>query len=321
MPNHTLPTIAIVVPAKNEARYLRSCLDSLRLLQYPKELLEIVLVDNESIDQTLEIAKEFSEVKTISKSGNIGAVRNAGARMSKSDLIAFVDADCVPPPQWLSSSVSHIQNGASVVSAMISDAGEQSPWIEKCWIEYLQSKYAFEISEVRTISSFCFLVRRDTMERVGWFNEELKTCEDSDLGYRISHLGDKLLVVKSIPTIHLGNAKTTTEFFMRQVWSGSSNLKNLFSHKLDLSELPSILAPLFYILGCFLLPILLVVGQVSLALLCVLVVIGAPISLALVKRKNGKPHSFTQFSIIWFLYLSARGVALLQSFRAPRRWR
>ena len=316
-----LPTIAIVIPAKNEAQYLGRCLESLRLLEYPKELTEIYVVDNGSSDSTLEIAGRFPEVSVSSHLGNIGALRNIGAKQSTSELIAFLDADCVPPPDWLKISTRHLRDGVAVVGASISLAEENCTWVERCWIEYLNTKHSSDITEVRTITSFCFVVARETMEKVGWFNEQLKTCEDSDLGYRISQGKGKLLVDKSIRTEHLRNAKTPSVYFRRQVWQGGSNLRNLLAHRLELSELPSLLAPALYIGLLIALPIALLRGQPVLAIWVASAVIGIPLLLAIVKRKNGKPSSILSFSIIWFLYLTARGVALFRTMWHPRHWR
>jgi glycosyltransferase involved in cell wall biosynthesis len=314
-------SIAIVVPAKNEAQFLKRCLESLRRLDYPKDKLEIFVVDNCSADETLLVAQGFPEVRTLSHEGNIGALRNIGAQQSSSDLIAFLDADCIPPSNWLKIASERIREGAAVVSAQIALENETCPWIEVCWIEYITSKFAAKITDVDTISSFCFVVPRKIMSQVGWFNEQLQTCEDSDLGYRIAQLNARLVVDQSIGTVHLRNAKSVVEFFRRQVWQGSSNLRNLLGHKFEWSELPSIGAPASYLCLLLLLPLAVLFQSLFLSTVILAALFGLPLMLAFSKRRNGKPRSVLSFAIIWFLYLSARGFSLLLTFRLPGRWR
>ncbi len=312
------PSIAIVIPAKNEAQYLERCLQSLRKLDYPKDRLEIIVVDNFSDDETVEIAEGFSEVRTFTHAGNIGALRNFGAQQSNSELIAFIDADCLAPPNWLEVALEYIRGGSDVVSAHITIEDEGCPWIEKCWIEYQNAKYGTEVTQVTTIAAFCFVVKRSTMAKVGWFNESLRTCEDSDLGYRISQQQGRLVVVNRIATVHLRNAKNISEFFRRQVWQGGSNVANLLSHKLQVSELPSVVIPMFYIIFLGFIPVSAFWG-VSALTINLVAVFTIPFVIALVKRKNGLPRSIMQFAFVMFLYLTARGTAIFIGNR--KSWR
>src|SRR5690554_7504849 len=94
--------ISVIVPAHNEDKYISQCLESLSTQDYPKSLYEIIVVDNNSADKTSEIAANFN-VKILQQStGPVGAVRNAGASLAKGGLLAFIDADCVAPKDWLS---------------------------------------------------------------------------------------------------------------------------------------------------------------------------------------------------------------------------
>src|SRR4051812_48002580 len=54
-----LPTVTIVMPARNEAPYIKDCLEAVLKQNYPKELLEVIMIDDYSLDETLEIARGF----------------------------------------------------------------------------------------------------------------------------------------------------------------------------------------------------------------------------------------------------------------------
>src|SRR5690554_3348158 len=94
--------ISVIVPAHNEEKYISQCLESLTTQDYPKNLYEVIVVDNNSADKTSEIAANF-DVKIIQQStGPVGAVRNAGAEKAQGEYLAFIDADCIASPNWLS---------------------------------------------------------------------------------------------------------------------------------------------------------------------------------------------------------------------------
>src|SRR5262245_17282465 len=103
MMSESRPTFSIVVPVHNGGELLRRCLLSLTTLALDRRKYEIVVVDNNSTDRTLDIIKEFDVVhasETISQGSY--AARNKGIQCSRGRFIAFTDADCIAHPDWLS---------------------------------------------------------------------------------------------------------------------------------------------------------------------------------------------------------------------------
>ena len=95
--------ISVVITTRNEALHLGQLLESLRVQEPP---FEIVLVDSESRDRTVEIAHRFSAVHPdlltiIERPGSRGIGRNIGVRAARGEFIAFIDGDCFAEPQWL----------------------------------------------------------------------------------------------------------------------------------------------------------------------------------------------------------------------------
>jgi cellulose synthase/poly-beta-1,6-N-acetylglucosamine synthase-like glycosyltransferase len=315
------PVISIIIPARNEEKYITRCLAGIRKLNYPQDKIEIILVDNNSTDNTVKIAENFQPIKILQIEGKISRLRNEGGRMASAKILAFLDADCIPEKDWLKKSINILKddNNIKVVSAILSlENRDTSPWIEKYWIDYLRAGYVNKINFVETISSFCFVVDKDTMEKIGWFNEKLSTCEDSDLGYRISQSGFNLCVSRNIETVHLGNAKTVKQFYLRQVWQGGSNLKNFFSHKFLLSELPSILIPAFFLFFFLLSVILLLLGYAKLGVMVSIFTVFLPVLISWKKNRKLHVQAFFLYSAIWSIYLFGRGIGL---FFSIRHWR
>lgn len=94
------PTISIIIPAKNEEKYIEKTLKSIKAQEFNKPF-EIIVVDNESKDRTLFISKKYA--RTIKSEGKtIADVRNKGASIAKSDYFIFVDSDVILEKNYLS---------------------------------------------------------------------------------------------------------------------------------------------------------------------------------------------------------------------------
>jgi mycofactocin glycosyltransferase len=98
------PRVSVIVPTLDRADQLDACLAAVRALDYPADLLEIIVVDDGSSDPAAvaQVAKRH-QAHLIVNDGNHGPAysRNRAAQRATADLLAFVDSDCVPEPCWL----------------------------------------------------------------------------------------------------------------------------------------------------------------------------------------------------------------------------
>ncbi|HSW98193.1 MAG TPA: glycosyltransferase family A protein [Candidatus Saccharimonadales bacterium] len=92
--------VSVIIPVYNEEAYIHACLESVINQKEPAD--EIIVVDNNSIDNTPTIAKAFPEVKIVkeAKQGMIPA-RNKGFNSAKYEIIAKIDADTRVSPDWI----------------------------------------------------------------------------------------------------------------------------------------------------------------------------------------------------------------------------
>ncbi len=90
--------ISVVIPAYNEEKYIGACLESLK--NQIEKPYEIILVDNNSTDKTVEIAKKFGIKVLKEEKQGISFARNAGFNATKGDIIARIDADTIAPTDW-----------------------------------------------------------------------------------------------------------------------------------------------------------------------------------------------------------------------------
>jgi len=94
--------VSVIVPMYNAERYLAGCLDGLVSQDYPSSDYEILLVDNQSTDRSVEIGRRYPRVTLLSEAAP-GAylARNRGIRAARGEILAFTDPDCVPAASWI----------------------------------------------------------------------------------------------------------------------------------------------------------------------------------------------------------------------------
>ena len=99
-PTGDYPSISVIVPVLNMEKTIRATMESLIKLTYPKDKIEIIVVDGNSKDKTREIVSEYP-VKLVDQEGKgLNAARNTGITYSSGELLAYTDGDCVLPEDW-----------------------------------------------------------------------------------------------------------------------------------------------------------------------------------------------------------------------------
>lgn len=91
--------VSIVVPVYNEEKYIKNCLVGLTSQQEPAD--EIIVVDNNCTDKTMEIAKQFPVRIVQEKKQGMTYARNRGFNEASREIIGRCDADCTPKPNWV----------------------------------------------------------------------------------------------------------------------------------------------------------------------------------------------------------------------------
>jgi glycosyltransferase involved in cell wall biosynthesis len=194
------PMVSVVVIAKNEEKNIGDCLASLSMLDYPN--YEVVVVDS-SADRTADIAKSFRGVRVVknSKPGFANA-RNLGVRKSRGEIIAFTDADCIVPRDWLKL-VSHLK-GKTVAAGGAALPPKDSDFVGKC-VSCLGLPAGGALgTEIMVDISTCNAVfLKKAIEKVGYFDSRLMHgTEDSDMSKRIKEAGYGIAIVPDSFVFH-----------------------------------------------------------------------------------------------------------------------
>ncbi len=165
--------VSTVIPAYNEEKYLPLCLDSLKSLDYPKQDIEIIVVDNGSTDRTQEIALKYGAKLFAQPLLNIAGLRNLGVQQSKGEIIGFVDADCIVSKDWLRNASKYFNDWSIAAWGSPPGIPNDSTWIQKTW--YLVRVKKEMILEVGWLESMNLFIRKEHFLKANGFNDALKT--------------------------------------------------------------------------------------------------------------------------------------------------
>jgi cellulose synthase/poly-beta-1,6-N-acetylglucosamine synthase-like glycosyltransferase len=129
--------VTVVVAARNEEKNITSCIESLLAQDYNKAVLEILVVDDQSSDQTAEWVRKYQDqgVRLLQTEEPTGTGKKAaikrGIRAASHEIIVTTDADCTHPTQWINTLVSYkIETGAVMVAAPVKFSKETN-WLER----------------------------------------------------------------------------------------------------------------------------------------------------------------------------------------------
>lgn len=300
---------SIIIPAKNEEKNIVKCLSGIKSLNFSNKDFEIIVVDNNSTDNTGKIARDAGAKVIKIQTGTIGALRNQGAKLATGEFLAFIDADCVPDKDWLKNAflVFSSQNVAAVGSKP--GIPTKTTWVERTWSLMKQIPYRCETT---WLSSSNFIVRKSIFEDEKGFDPSLVTCEDADIGYRISK---KFTIINDpkVNVIHLGEPKTLKEFFIKEMWHGEANFKGVFRHGFTFQELPSLVFPLitatsllFGIIGLFTL------SNKFLILSFLFFLLPPCAQTAKVIKRNGFSDNIFKIFLLFIVYSLARVFAVIR---------
>jgi glycosyltransferase involved in cell wall biosynthesis len=188
------PLVSVVLPAFNAERFLGEALTSVLAQTYAP--VETVVVDDGSSDGTAEVARAHPGIALIEQeNGGPSAARNRGFAASRGEFVAFHDADDVMTPDKLAVQVGHmLENpGVGCVLAeqeLIVEEGAKLPfWVEGSEVETVMPPRPPELEDEPLVHPMSMVVRRETFERVGGFDESMRAAEDFDWMLRAAEEG------------------------------------------------------------------------------------------------------------------------------------
>jgi len=224
-----LPFVSVLVPTKNVAPYIGKVLDSLLNLDYPKDRLEIIVLDGYSTDETLELIRKYPVGVRISGS-NVPAFSNKTLPDAVGELIAFGDGDAVVDRSWLRSLVRHFtDSGVAGAGGLCLTANPES--IVPRVIGYeLRMRYERMPETILRIATMNVVYRKSVLLSLGGFDERLDTGYDTEIGHRITRAGFRIRFDPEAVVYHF-NRPTLWSFFCQQFTYGKNVAGMYLSHR------------------------------------------------------------------------------------------
>lgn len=246
-PAASLPRVSVVIPVRNDARRLAVCLASLARQNYPAGRLEIIVVDNGSTDGSAEVARQMGAVVLSYPRLRVGALRNRGVAMASGEILAFVDADHELPADWVCRGVDALLRHPARAVGAACCAPRDGTWVQRYW--ELHRRRSSSPQRTRWLGAGNLFVRRADFLAVGGFREDLVAAEDVDLCLRLGGAQGQVVSDPQIVNIHHGEPPTLAAFLKKEYWRGSSGLKAFIAQGCPWAELPSLLYPLYILIG------------------------------------------------------------------------
>ncbi len=246
------PRVSVVIPTKDRPDDLADCLGALALLDYPPDLLEVIVVDDgsERPDVTESVAARYG-ARFLANEGNQGQSysRNRAAREAGGEILAFIDSDCVAEQGWLRDLVPYFAWQAAVAVG-----GRVAGYYDRSRLDrYEQVASPLDMgghvllaaagTDTFYVPTCNLLVRRTAYLALGGLREELRVGEDVDLCWRLRAAGGYLIYAAAGTVRHKHRARLSA-MLRRRAEYGTSEAPLHSLHPDKRKRFPMAFAPL-----------------------------------------------------------------------------
>jgi glycosyltransferase involved in cell wall biosynthesis len=256
-----LPFVSIVIPCRNEERFIENCLNSIIENDFPKERLEVLAVDGMSDDETQGVIKGFAKkyqwIRLIENPKRITPVAlNIGIRNAKGEIIIWMSAHNRYDKNYISRSVKSLSKyGADNVGGIMRTLPRIDIFAGRAIVAGLSHRFGVGNSYFRvqthepkwvdTVFGGCY--RKEVFGRVGLFNENLVRGQDMEFNLRLKKAGGKTLLVPDIVSYYY--ARSDLKSFWKHNWANGVWAILPFLHSSIMPVSWRHLVPLIFVTG------------------------------------------------------------------------
>ncbi len=198
-----IPTVSVIVPVYNNSDGIQNLLKALKSQDYPRDRYEVLIVDNGSKDDTLNVIQaaidELDNFQLLIEDNIRGsyAARNKGVLAANGSILAFTDSDCIPISSWISSGVKNL------LKYQVSCGGGQIKYIYSKEKPNLHEKFdtlhrlnqQYYIENRRFSATANLFIYKILVIKVGMFNADLLSSGDLEFGQRVYKLKHKIIYI------------------------------------------------------------------------------------------------------------------------------
>lgn len=224
--------ISIILPIRNEANFIRQCLDAILAQDYLLDQIEVLVADGMSTDGTREIVTEYQKghpnIVLIDNPGKIVPTgMNLALRQSRGDIIIRVDGHTIIDTEYVSQCVNTLtKSGAENVGGRMTAHG-QNTFAQTVAIATSTpfgiggSRFHYSDKEECVDSVYMGAWPKEVFERIGLFDEELVRDQDDEFNYRLREKGGEILLnptIKSVYTVRSNPKSLWKQYFQYGYW-------------------------------------------------------------------------------------------------------
>ena len=316
--------ISFIIPVKNDAKRLQTCLQSVVQQNVSGTDIEIIVMDNGSSDDSVEVATKMGAIVQSAPGFSVAQLRNKGASSAKGELIAFVDADHVLTNHWLLAGLDAMKEPDCGIAGAPYSIPSSATWVQRAYNRF--RRHPETKMDIEWLGSGNMLIRRELFLKLNGFDESLETCEDVDLCQRTRKNGWRIIANPDMESIHFGDPATLKSLFLGELWRGRNNLRVTMKGHLTLRDLVSLTVLAFNLPGLALLiiGIFLMFGGIKMGLPVLLsgiffIIAPAILRCASMLRPNMGLFSVFENFMVAVTYNLARALALVFNFSHDTR--
>jgi glycosyltransferase involved in cell wall biosynthesis len=231
------PNVSVIIPTYNRKQYLPRAIDSVLNQTYSD--YELIIIDDASTDETANfVQEEYPAIRFISLLNNrgAGAARNEGISVARGRFIAFLDSDDEWESNYLETQIKFLESNLNIVLSFCCCIHQrQDGLVEKfsCkpWLPYPNLTYHL-LCENFILTASIVVVRREALDKAGYFNESLRLGQDKELFLRLFCIGEVAHVPHYLVKKYSHSSNATGNY---KKWAKSTFdvLDVFFSHELS----------------------------------------------------------------------------------------
>lgn len=312
-----LPTVSLIIPCKNENEFIAQCLDSLIANNYPKDKLEILVIDGMSYDGSRDIIKKYIQkfpyIKMLDNHKKITPTAlNIGVKNSNGQILMIISAHSICEPEYISKSVKYLYKyNVDNIGGIMIPIPKKNGLLSSSIIYTMSNPFGIGFSSFRTSVKYpkyvdtvfggCY--RREVFEKIGFFNELLKTGQDKQFNYRLIKSGGKILLHPDIKIYYYARSDFKS-FCLNNIRRGFWIIYGAWISKTNYNSLRHYI-PLIFVSGFLFLTILYIFNHIfsffTLALMALYLLLSIAFSIPEVIKNRKLRFLF----LIPFMFISA----------------
>jgi len=227
------PSVSVVIPCHNEEKFIAKCLDSVLQQDYPKEKMEILVINGDSKDKSKEIIETYSKrypfIKLLENPKRFTPFAfNIGIKNAKNEIIVIMGAHAGYKKDYISKCIETlIKYEADNVGGVLKTISANNKIVTKSITECLSNFFGVgnshfrknlnKITKVDTVFGGCY--QKEIFKKIGLFNESLVRSQDMELNIRLKKANGKILLNPEIITYYYPKSKLK-DFFLHNIKDG-----------------------------------------------------------------------------------------------------